>query len=128
MSQLINNSQNRRETLKHLILQLHKGEAPEIVRNRLIELLRNIPYNEVVIVEQELIAEGLLSNFKNISLIRTIIFSSSTFSFLNVSTNGLQELSSGQEYQYDHLRQPYEYRKTLEPLLRVFNRVNLGDI
>jgi DUF438 domain-containing protein len=59
MSELINNSQNRREMLKHLILQLHKGEAPEIVRNRLIELLRKIPYNEVVIVEQELIAEGL---------------------------------------------------------------------
>ena len=59
MSELINNSQNRRELLKHLILQLHKGEAPDIVRNRLIEMLRNIPYNEVVVVEQELIAEGL---------------------------------------------------------------------
>ena len=59
MSELINNSQNRREMLKHLILQLHKGEAPDIVRKRLIELLRTIPYNEVVIVEQELIAEGL---------------------------------------------------------------------
>lgn len=59
MSELINNSQNRRDLLKHLILQLHKGEAPDIVRNRLIELLRTIPYNEVVIVEQELISEGL---------------------------------------------------------------------
>lgn len=59
MSELINNSQNRRDLLKHLILQLHKGEAPDIVRNRLIDLLRSIPYNEVVLVEQELIAEGL---------------------------------------------------------------------
>ena len=59
MSELINNSQNRRDLLKHLILQLHKGEAPDIVRNRLIELLHSIPYNEVVLVEQELIAEGL---------------------------------------------------------------------
>lgn len=59
MSEIINNSQHRREMLKHLILQLHKGEAPDIVRNRLVELLRTIPYNEVVIVEQELIAEGL---------------------------------------------------------------------
>jgi len=59
MSEIINNSQHRREMLKHLILQLHKGEAPEIVKNRLVELLRSIPYNEVVIVEQELIAEGL---------------------------------------------------------------------
>lgn len=59
MSELINNSQHRKELLKHLILQLHKGEAPEIVRQRLVELLRNIPYDEVVQVEQELIAEGL---------------------------------------------------------------------
>lgn len=59
MSEIINNSQHRREMLKHLILQLHKGEAPDIVRNRLIELLRTIPYNEVVLVEQELISEGL---------------------------------------------------------------------
>lgn len=59
MSELINNSQKRKELLKHLILKLHEGEAPDIVRKKLIELLRSIPYNEVVEVEQELISEGL---------------------------------------------------------------------
>ncbi len=59
MSELINNSQKRKELLKHMILQLHKGEAPDIVRNRLVELLQSIPYDEVVEVEQELISEGL---------------------------------------------------------------------
>ena len=59
MSELINNSEKRKELLKHLILQLHKGEAPEVVRKRLIDLLRSIPYDEVVEVEQELINEGL---------------------------------------------------------------------
>jgi len=59
MSELINNSQNRKELLKHLILQLHKGEEPGIVKKRLVELLKNIPYDEVVEVEQELILEGL---------------------------------------------------------------------
>lgn len=59
MSELINNSQKRKELLKHLILQLHNNEAPEIVKNRLVELLRSVPYNEVVEVEQELISEGL---------------------------------------------------------------------
>lgn len=59
MSEFINNSGKRKELLKHLILQLHKGEAPEQVRLRLIELLRSVPYNEVVEVEQELISEGL---------------------------------------------------------------------
>lgn len=59
MSELINNSQKRKELLKHMILQLHNGEAPDLVRKRLVELLRNIPYDEVVDVEQELISEGL---------------------------------------------------------------------
>ena len=59
MSEIINNSAQRKEMLKHLILQLHHNEAPEIVRKRITELLQSIPYNEVVEVEQELIAEGL---------------------------------------------------------------------
>ncbi len=59
MSEIINNSQNRKELLKHMILQLHKGEAPDLVRKRLTEMLKSIPYNEVVEVEQELISEGL---------------------------------------------------------------------
>jgi len=59
MSELINNAAKRKELLKHMILQLHAGEAPEQVRTRLEELLGSIPYGEVVEVEQELIAEGL---------------------------------------------------------------------
>ena len=59
MSELINNSDKRKELLKHMILQLHSGEAPELVKNRLASLLTSIPYDEVVQVEQELIAEGL---------------------------------------------------------------------
>jgi len=59
MSEIIKNSQKRKELLKHMILQLHQGEAPELVRKRLVELLRNVPYDEVVEVEQELISEGL---------------------------------------------------------------------
>jgi DUF438 domain-containing protein len=59
MSELINNSGNRKELLKHMILQLHKGEAPETVKIHLTNLLKGIPYDEVVEVEQELISEGL---------------------------------------------------------------------
>lgn len=60
MSELTDNtSRKRKELLKHMILQLHKGEAPEMVKARLAELLSAIPYDEVVEVEQELIAEGL---------------------------------------------------------------------
>jgi len=59
MSEIINNSAQRKELLKHMILELHSGEAPEQVKNRLINLLTSIPYDEVVEVEQELISEGL---------------------------------------------------------------------
>lgn len=59
MSELINNSQKRKGLLKHMILQLHQGEAPDLVRNRLVEVLKSVPYDEVVEVEQELISEGL---------------------------------------------------------------------
>ncbi len=59
MSELINNSQSRKELLKHMILQLHEGVAPDAVRARMVELLTKIPYGEVVEVEQELISEGL---------------------------------------------------------------------
>lgn len=59
MSELINNSRNRKELLKHMILQLHEGVAPEEINARLVSLLSKIPYGEVVEVEQELISEGL---------------------------------------------------------------------
>lgn len=59
MSELINNSEERKKLLKHMILQLHEGQAPEQVRNQLIRLLGQVPYNDVVQVEQELIEEGL---------------------------------------------------------------------
>jgi uncharacterized protein len=59
MSEILNNSQARKAKLKELILKLHQGESEESVRNELQESLSQIPYGEVVEVEQELISEGL---------------------------------------------------------------------
>ncbi len=59
MSEFINNAKKRKELLKHMILQLHEGTAPEAVKQQLIRLLGKVPYNDVVEVEQELIKEGL---------------------------------------------------------------------
>ncbi len=59
MSELINNSEKRKELLKHVILQIHEGHAPEELKPRLMDLMKKIPYGEIVEVEQELIAEGL---------------------------------------------------------------------
>ena len=59
MSELLNNSQARKAKLKELILKLHHGEPEEKVRQELMHSLSQIPYGEVVEVEQELISEGL---------------------------------------------------------------------
>ena len=59
MSELINNAKKRRDLLKHMMQELHKGESPEAVRSQLARLLGEVPYHEVVAVEQELIAEGM---------------------------------------------------------------------
>lgn len=61
MSEIINNSSQRKGLLRDLLLRLHDGENPEALRQRLIEVLRNIPYNEVVEVEQELINSNALT-------------------------------------------------------------------
>jgi uncharacterized protein len=59
MSEIINNSSERKKKLKELILKLHQGETQENVRQELLLSLSRIPYGEVVEVEQELISEGL---------------------------------------------------------------------
>jgi len=59
MSELIDNARRRKELLKHMILQLHKGEAPGQVRSQLVRLLGQVPYGEVVEVEQQLVDEGV---------------------------------------------------------------------
>lgn len=59
MSELINNSDQRKSQLKELILKLHRGDSQDDVRNELMQSLKQIPYGEVVEVEQELISEGL---------------------------------------------------------------------
>ncbi len=59
MSELINNSKERKNKLKALILRLHEGQHQDEVARELKVTLGSIPYGEVVEVEQELIAEGL---------------------------------------------------------------------
>jgi DUF438 domain-containing protein len=59
MSEHLDNSKFRKAKLKELILKLHHGEPQESVRKELLVSLSNIPYGEVIEVEQELIAEGL---------------------------------------------------------------------
>jgi uncharacterized protein len=60
MSELIDNAAGRRrDVLKHMLRELHGGAAPDAVRTELTRLLGEVPYGEVVEVEQELLREGL---------------------------------------------------------------------
>lgn len=59
MSELINNSDQRKKILKELLLKIHEGIDPETVKAELVKVLRQVPYGEVVEVEQQLIEEGL---------------------------------------------------------------------
>jgi uncharacterized protein len=54
MSELINNSTERKKRLKELILKLHTGESQAVVRQQLLESLSQIPYGEVVEVVSSL--------------------------------------------------------------------------
>jgi uncharacterized protein len=59
MSEIINNSELKRKHLKELILKLHKGEDPDRIKAEIRQAMGQVPYDDVVRVEQELIAEGL---------------------------------------------------------------------
>jgi DUF438 domain-containing protein len=59
MSELINNKQKRIEVMKTLIRQLHKGVAEDRVRMQLETLLDEADYNDVFVMEVQLIQEGI---------------------------------------------------------------------
>lgn len=59
MSELIDNSKQRKELLRSLILRLHAGEDPHALRAELEERLHDTPPGEVIEVEQELVSEGV---------------------------------------------------------------------
>ena len=59
MSEIIDNRAHRVRTLKEIIKRLHGGEAPETVKGRLEEVVKETDYSEIVAMEQELMAEGM---------------------------------------------------------------------
>ena len=59
MSELINNSRNRVNELKKLILELHNGKNVQETSDKLKEAMGSVPYGEVVQAEEELIKDGL---------------------------------------------------------------------
>ena len=61
MSEFINNPLERKDKLRSLLLRVHAGENIDSIREELIQGLTNVPYNEVMEVEQEMIDSNLLT-------------------------------------------------------------------
>ncbi|MBL0174715.1 MAG: DUF438 domain-containing protein [Ignavibacteria bacterium] len=59
MSELIDNASHKKQQLKDLIRELHKGHGAEEIRAKVTEALGEVPYGLVVEAEQELLNEGL---------------------------------------------------------------------
>lgn len=59
MSEFIDNSANRIETLKKIIKRLHQGADPDEVRQQLTEIIKQTDSTEIAAMEQSLIAEGM---------------------------------------------------------------------
>jgi DUF438 domain-containing protein len=59
MSEVIDNRSQRIRTLKEVIRHLHAGRAPEEVKARLRQLVRETDHAEIIAMEQELMAEGM---------------------------------------------------------------------
>ncbi len=59
MSEHINNSTRREETLKAVIRRLHQGETVEAVKADFAQLLRDVGPSEIAELEEALITEGL---------------------------------------------------------------------
>lgn len=59
MSEVINNREYRRETLKELIRRLHDGESVDVVKEDFNKLLEGITVAEISEMEKELVDEGM---------------------------------------------------------------------
>lgn len=59
MSELLDNSRHRIETLKGIIRQLHDGADPEQLKDEFGELLAEVGVTEIAAMENSLMAEGM---------------------------------------------------------------------
>ena len=59
MSELIDNRAHRISVLKEIIQHLHSGAAPELVKERLREIVGQTDATEIMAMEQQLMAEGM---------------------------------------------------------------------
>lgn len=62
MSEFINNSEMRKQTIKDIIKQLHEGKTVEDVKQQFQEAFEEVAASEITAAEAALIAEGVLAS------------------------------------------------------------------
>jgi len=120
MSELLEDKTRRKELLKHMIKQLHQGEAPDAVRNQLVRILGQVPYDEVVQVEQELVNEGLpTEEILKLCDIHTLALKGA------IDTSGAKEVPTG--HPVDTFREENQaLRRELNQLSAVYQTLTQG--
>jgi hypothetical protein len=121
MSELINNSNQRKSKLKELILKLHAGHSEEAVRQELLLSLSQIPYGEVVEVEQELIAEGLPE-----SEVLKLCDAHSAVLEGRVDLSGSQQVPEGHPIDV-MVKENYELKKVTSQIATTLAEISDGD-
>lgn len=78
MSELINNREYRRETLKNLIMRLHYGESADTVKRDFQKMLKGITTEEIVELENSLVQEGMpVEEIQRLCDVHAAVFGSS---------------------------------------------------
>ncbi|MBI5726889.1 MAG: DUF438 domain-containing protein, partial [Ignavibacteriales bacterium] len=58
MSELINNQRKRIDALKMLLKKMQVSTDIALIKTEIAEMLKSVPHEDVIIAEQEMIAEG----------------------------------------------------------------------
>jgi len=78
MSEVINNREYRRETLKKLIIRLHDGESVDVIKRDFQEMLNGITTEEIVELENSLVEEGMpVEEIQRLCDVHALVFGSS---------------------------------------------------
>lgn len=78
MSELINNREIRRKTLKSIIKQLHEGKTVEEVKGQFDKVFRGVAASEISEAEAALIMEGIpVEEIQNLCDVHAAVFKGS---------------------------------------------------
>lgn len=87
MSELITNREHRRDVLKQLITELHKGKSAEDVKQRFKETFDGVAASEISEAEQALIRDGMpVTEVQRLCDVHALVFKGSIEKYMLLKT------------------------------------------